>query len=129
MLPDESLNTIEFFLAHGAKAKKTDTGNWELQFYHTDIEDNDLEKLQNISNLETIVFYLTNITDAGMAKLKKVKGLRKLGLYSCRKITNASLKTLSELELSDIALIDTNLSQEDKEKLQNLSPSLNIHSK
>ena len=126
---DESLNAIDYFLAHGAKAIKTDTGNWELQFYHTDIEDNDLEKLQYISNLETIVFYLTNITDAGIEKLKKINGLRKLGLYSCRKITNGSINTLSELELSDISLIDTNFSKEDKEELQKLSPNLKIHTK
>jgi len=126
---DKHPQTIDFFIKLGAKTKKNNSGNWELQFYHSKVEDKHLDKLQSISNLESLVFYLSNITDSGVAKLKNLNTLKKLGIYSCRKVTDLSIKILSEINLDDLAIIDTSITEDGKNKLKMLAPKLNIHSK
>jgi len=68
-----------------------------LTLLGTAITDNGLTHLRHLRQLKELNASLI-MTDAGLPYLKELTSLRRLGLYSCRDITDAGLVNLQELE-------------------------------
>jgi hypothetical protein len=126
---DDISDELRYFLNLGVKVKKSGLKNLELQFYHTELNDEDFDKLLTLRHIESLVFYLSNIDDSRIEKLSEIATLKKLGIYSCKNVTNLSIATLTKLNLQELFIIDTGITDEGKLELKSLVPNTKLHMK
>jgi hypothetical protein len=126
---DDISDELRYFLNLGVKVKKSGSKNLELQFYHTELNDEDFDKLLTLRHIESLVFYLSNIDDSRIEKLSEIATLKKLGIYSCKNVTNLSIATLTKLNLQELFIIDTGITDEGKLELKSLVPNTKLHMK
>ena len=126
---DDISDELRYFLNLGVKVKKSGSKNLELQFYHTELNDEDFDKLLTLRHIESLVFYLSNIDDSRIEKLSEIATLKKLGIYSCKNVTNLSIATLTKLNLQELFIIDTGITDEGKLELKSLVPNTKLHVK
>lgn len=118
---------IELLKRLGVRVKESASGKLELFFYHIDTSDDSLKAINSIDNIEALVFYCTNITDDEL-KLIRLESLKKLGLNSCRSISDEAISHIAKLKgLESLSLVDTSITSEGKARLKGMLPNLTLY--
>lgn len=99
----------------------------EVRLGTTRVTDAGLAVLKNLPQLQVLGLELTGITDAGLAHLKDLKNLVYLNLYGTP-VTDAGLESLRDLKhLRNLYLWQTKVTPEGAKKLQEALPGVNIN--
>ena len=97
----------------------------DLTLKGSEINDNDLVKLQSLKSLEILTLVECPITDDGVREIAKVRTLTGLCLWGGNGLTDASLTYIQKMQsLADLCLMDSEITGQGIQKLsalQNLS--------
>ena len=119
------MNTIELLKSYGATVKTDEASRVAAYFYHIDLNDAQILGISYRNDIDMIVFYCSSISDRDLGKFRAMTTLRKLGLNSCKNITDESVEILAELSgLRFVSLIDTAMTTQGKKRLKKLAPDL-----
>jgi hypothetical protein len=113
----------------GGKIERENSAVIGIDFFGTDIGDNDLEVLSSFPDLQTLGLSGTKVTDAGLAHLVGLKKLNTLKL-GFTNITDHGLITLAKLSgLQSLDLLRTKVTSVGVAELQKALPRADVSTK
>jgi hypothetical protein len=97
-----------------------------LDFWQSKIEDSQLASLATLPKLESLHVTGTPITDKGLPHLRGCRHLSRLNL-DWTAITDAGLESLSSLELKEVGIKETKVTEAGAKKLEKAIPGLRVN--